>query len=132
MAYTVVKDTWIEKGLWHRKWGVLPGMSWKHELPFEQYLRDEMGDDSAGDDSTDDAADHMPHEASPIWSIFPALAPHQPSAVCAPNLPDNLQQPSDEGAGNAVQLLAGHFGGLFPADSDPRLDAPGVSSQVVP
>ncbi|KAH6982216.1 hypothetical protein BKA56DRAFT_731615 [Ilyonectria sp. MPI-CAGE-AT-0026] len=32
-AYTNVKANWVERGLWYRKWGQLPGMNWKHELP---------------------------------------------------------------------------------------------------
>lgn len=32
-AYTNVKANWVERGLWYRKWGQLPAMNWKHELP---------------------------------------------------------------------------------------------------
>lgn len=32
-AYTNVKANWVERGLWYRKWGQLPGMNWKHEFP---------------------------------------------------------------------------------------------------
>ncbi|KAH7019484.1 hypothetical protein EDB80DRAFT_203497 [Ilyonectria destructans] len=38
-AYTNVKANWVERGLWYRKWGQLPGMNWKHELPHD---RDEL------------------------------------------------------------------------------------------
>ncbi|XXG94773.1 hypothetical protein Hte_001031 [Hypoxylon texense] len=30
-AYENVKNTWVRRGIWNRKWGVLPGMVWKHE-----------------------------------------------------------------------------------------------------
>lgn len=43
-AYEVVKDTWTERGVWNTKWGVLPGMSWKHEQPLQDKVREEMGD----------------------------------------------------------------------------------------
>lgn len=39
-AYERVKNRWVERSIWHEKWGVLPGMSWKHELPLEELLRD--------------------------------------------------------------------------------------------
>lgn len=34
-AYEAVKDTWTKRGIWNEKWGILPGMSWKHEEPLE-------------------------------------------------------------------------------------------------
>ncbi|CAG8978556.1 hypothetical protein HYALB_00012430 [Hymenoscyphus albidus] len=44
-AYENLLNTWTKRGLWNKKWGVLPGMSWKHEQPFEEMLGEEMGDD---------------------------------------------------------------------------------------
>ncbi|KAN0073554.1 hypothetical protein V8E54_008774 [Elaphomyces granulatus] len=44
-AYENVKNTWTKRGIWNKRWGVLPGMSWKHEQPFEEMVREEMGDD---------------------------------------------------------------------------------------
>jgi hypothetical protein len=44
-AYENVKKTWTKRGIWNKRWGVLPGMSWKHEQPFEEMVREEMGDD---------------------------------------------------------------------------------------
>ena len=46
-AYEIVRNTWIERGIWNRKWGILPGMSWKHEKPLNEGLRDQMNDDPA-------------------------------------------------------------------------------------
>ncbi|KAG5790577.1 hypothetical protein H9Q69_010361 [Fusarium xylarioides] len=40
-AYENVKNTWIKRGIWNRKWGVLPGMSWKHEHPLEELIADD-------------------------------------------------------------------------------------------
>lgn len=34
-AYENVKKTWFKRGIWNRKWGILPGMSWKHEEPLD-------------------------------------------------------------------------------------------------
>ncbi len=44
-AYETVRSTWTKRGIWNRKWGVLPGMSWKHEQPLEEMLREEMGEE---------------------------------------------------------------------------------------
>ncbi|KAI0426542.1 hypothetical protein F5Y09DRAFT_318577 [Xylaria sp. FL1042] len=37
-AYEKVKDRWIEWGIWHDRWGILPGMWWKHERPVDELL----------------------------------------------------------------------------------------------
>ncbi|KAI9768628.1 MAG: hypothetical protein M1840_004825 [Geoglossum simile] len=31
-AYENVKNTWAKRGIWDRRWGILPGMSWEHEV----------------------------------------------------------------------------------------------------
>lgn len=35
-AYENVKNTWTKQGIWNGRWGILPGMLWKHELPFDE------------------------------------------------------------------------------------------------
>lgn len=40
-AYARVKDTWTKRGIWNREWGLLPGMSWKHEQSLEEMLRED-------------------------------------------------------------------------------------------
>jgi hypothetical protein len=42
-AYENVKNTWMKRGIWNGRWGILPGMSWKHERPLEE----EPADDAA-------------------------------------------------------------------------------------
>lgn len=34
-AYRNVKNSWINRNIWDDKWGILPGMSWKHERPLD-------------------------------------------------------------------------------------------------
>lgn len=34
-AYENIKNTWTKRGIWNKRWGILPGMSWKHEEPLE-------------------------------------------------------------------------------------------------
>lgn len=35
-AYEMVKSFWVKQKIWDQRWGILPGMSWKHEEPFEE------------------------------------------------------------------------------------------------
>lgn len=35
-AYENVKSMWVKRGVWDNKWGLIPGMSWKHERPLEE------------------------------------------------------------------------------------------------
>ncbi|KAF2968348.1 hypothetical protein GQX73_g5204 [Xylaria multiplex] len=37
-AYGNIKSKWVKWGLWHIKWGILPGMWWKHERPIAELL----------------------------------------------------------------------------------------------
>jgi len=39
-AYENIKNTWIKRKIWNSKWGILPGMSWRHEDPLEEELAD--------------------------------------------------------------------------------------------
>jgi hypothetical protein len=41
-AYENVKNTWTKRGIWDRRWGILPGMSWKHEGSFEELVADDF------------------------------------------------------------------------------------------
>ncbi|KAI4868606.1 hypothetical protein F4820DRAFT_445019 [Hypoxylon rubiginosum] len=45
-AYENVKNTWVKRRIWNRKWGMLPGMTWVHEQPLDQMLAEEMGVDT--------------------------------------------------------------------------------------
>lgn len=40
-AYENVKNTWTKRGIWNGRWGILPGMSWKHEGPLEEEAADD-------------------------------------------------------------------------------------------
>ena len=39
-AYENVKNTWTKRGIWNGRWGILPGMSWKHEEPLDEGTAD--------------------------------------------------------------------------------------------
>ncbi|KAF4445246.1 major royal jelly protein [Fusarium austroafricanum] len=70
VAYTRVKDTWVKREIWNVKWGVLPGMTWKHEQPLEEMLLEEMGPDpvpSQAEDATNSTEERP--------SLFRSLGP---------------------------------------------------------
>ncbi|KAF8852992.1 hypothetical protein BDZ45DRAFT_677987 [Acephala macrosclerotiorum] len=35
-----VKNAWTKRGIWNKRWGILPGMLWKHEEPLEEEAAD--------------------------------------------------------------------------------------------
>jgi hypothetical protein len=39
-AYENIKNTWTKRGIWNKRWGILPGMSWKHEEPLDEETAD--------------------------------------------------------------------------------------------
>lgn len=39
-AYKNVVETWQRRKIWNDRWGVMPGMVWKHEEPFEEETAD--------------------------------------------------------------------------------------------
>ena len=42
VAYENVKNAWTKQKTWISKWGVLPGMSWKHEGSFEEQAAESL------------------------------------------------------------------------------------------
>ncbi|KAK1771471.1 hypothetical protein QBC33DRAFT_523809 [Phialemonium atrogriseum] len=71
-AYERMKNTWMKRGIWNRKWGVLPGMSWKHEQSLEEMLLEGMGNDTPVQANRLEADRHETGEA-PARSIFGCL-----------------------------------------------------------
>ena len=39
-AYENIKSTWIRRRIWNERWGIMPGMLWKHEDPLEENIPD--------------------------------------------------------------------------------------------
>ncbi|KAK7936739.1 uncharacterized protein PG986_015177 [Apiospora aurea] len=37
-AYQAVRKAWTKRRIWDTEWGVLPGQSWRHERPLEDFL----------------------------------------------------------------------------------------------
>jgi hypothetical protein len=72
-AYEKVKNTWSKRGIWNKRWGVLPGMLWKHEEPLEE----ETADGPAPQANSVEIGSHEVGEASiitmngaPLRNIF--------------------------------------------------------------
>lgn len=53
MAYARLRVLWTKWDIWDTKWGVLPGMSWKHEYPFKKMLEERMLERRSPDDKPD-------------------------------------------------------------------------------
>ncbi|KAI1109833.1 hypothetical protein F5Y14DRAFT_391148 [Nemania sp. NC0429] len=94
MAYEKVKSTWTSRGIWNAKWGILPGMTWKHEDP-----------------PPPEAA----YTPSPVPASPRANVNHQGKPLLYPNLfstPPKLEHHSVFGASNTSQQGS-------PAEVDP-------------
>ncbi len=64
-----VRAAWKRWGVWHEKWGLMPGMQWQHERPLEEYLRDhglgEYPGPEAGDlPQTEDVTEGQPEDVT--------------------------------------------------------------------
>ncbi|KAI1734088.1 hypothetical protein F4680DRAFT_471394 [Xylaria scruposa] len=43
IAYEATKNIWIKRGIWDEKWGIMPGMSWRHEQQsHDEWLEQQM------------------------------------------------------------------------------------------
>lgn len=75
-AYERLKSAWTKRGIWNNKWGVLPGMSWKHEEPFEEMLRERLLQKGLAVDDPDEGepekAEEAPRQiAADTWTLPP-------------------------------------------------------------
>ncbi|KJZ72677.1 hypothetical protein HIM_07869 [Hirsutella minnesotensis 3608] len=95
-AYENVKNIWIKRQIWNRKWGILPGMCWKHEQPLDEMLAEEMGPDPA------------PCQANPPEGDGRGVgeASHAPRQIFGPPPPANLNHSSLSGLPNVSQELS--------------------------
>ncbi|KAI5857428.1 hypothetical protein GGS23DRAFT_600762 [Durotheca rogersii] len=69
-AYERVKKLWLDRGIWDKRWGVLPGMSWRHELPPENFMTYER----------------TPKESA-LWDDDPLIFPQKSSAKSGTKTP---------------------------------------------
>jgi hypothetical protein len=91
-AYERVKSAWIRRGIWDAKWGVLPGMQWKHEQPFDEMLREELGEDPVSSEANRPHNDPAP-TAQPKGRLSESGFPPE-SAPLVPPEPDVSQPPA--------------------------------------
>ena len=73
-AYDRVKARWKKWGVWNDNWGVLPGMSWQHERPLEDFLREQMLGEYPKPDSKDPSKTAS-EDSSPEPRSFRSAAP---------------------------------------------------------
>ena len=126
-AYEIVKNTWTKRGIWKTRWGVLPGISWKHEQPLED----------EGADGPIPVSETATRNAQPPVSNGAGQAPFPPLFGPLPQVePDHLQGPRDEEPLRFLpdpnsffhlrnaQPLADHEAGKAPFARDPPLFGP--------
>ncbi|KAI1161037.1 hypothetical protein F5B18DRAFT_469147 [Nemania serpens] len=118
-AYEEVKNTWINRGIWNVKWGILPGMSWKHEQPLEEMLQEEFGEEFRLPKAPRSPGKELiPQQESPLAVPRTTVANQQASAPLVPFsslfLPDAIPPPdvSDQQAS------------AFPNPSPPAVASP--------
>ncbi|KAK4107120.1 hypothetical protein N656DRAFT_785680 [Canariomyces notabilis] len=154
-AYERVKSAWIKRGIWNTKWGVLPGMSWKHERPFEDMLQEELGDDPGSEGvgradgnrsgTAEQAREGQDASRGPTYDVAETTGDKTLELHPRPHLfkPDqhvhveSSQRPRSRALGHSVQqtslakppLFAGGEAGNYIA-SDPPDDAPGSSQNA--
>ncbi|KAK8074551.1 hypothetical protein PG997_009214 [Apiospora hydei] len=80
-AYDNVKSIWVKRGIWYHRWGILPGMSWKHEQNLDAMLLEELGprpETGAERDGSEAREENM--TPRPIFG---------PADSAAPDIPDD-------------------------------------------
>jgi len=77
-AYNAIKHLWLSRGIWHRRWGQYPGMTWKHEEPFRLPENGDAVDTliasherKAVDEAKQRQWDNSPDDSSPEKSTGP-------------------------------------------------------------
>ncbi|EXF86239.1 hypothetical protein CFIO01_02298 [Colletotrichum fioriniae PJ7] len=81
--YEAIRAAWIERGIWDVRWGMLPGLSWKHEESLDNVLNRESGGKS-----------DTPRPAVPALSDHVALGGSS-SCVSVGLVLDNNKPPAD-------------------------------------
>jgi hypothetical protein len=69
-AYENVKNTWTKRGIWNNRWGILPGMSWKHEEPLEEDTTDDPAPQANPVENGNHEAPIMPMNEAPLGNIL--------------------------------------------------------------
>ncbi|KAG5997413.1 hypothetical protein E4U54_002361 [Claviceps lovelessii] len=78
-AYENVKQVWVRRRIWNSKWGLLPGMTWKHEHPLDEEDEEEDDDDDVVDQ---DHSEPQSCAQSAVLAVFPdpVLSPRSVSS----------------------------------------------------
>ncbi|KAI4131449.1 MAG: hypothetical protein LQ338_001191 [Usnochroma carphineum] len=126
MAYETVKKAWIKRGIWNKKWGILPGSSWKHEHPLEEMLREEMDDDAPPIQADELGGDRCGLEEASPRSISESLPPAEPNHEVSGLLDTSQPRLIAAIVSNAVESGDYGFGG-GPIQNPFRFLSPAVS-----
>ena len=120
IAYEHVKSIWTRRRIWNRRWCILPGMWWKHEQPFRDFVSDCTPFEAV-------PLGNGTHEASDISNMKSSGVPLQ----CTPRNPTTNPSRSDSsnvesslvevqhccGSDDTQKLRKGLFDGFEPTGS---------------
>ncbi|KLJ10844.1 hypothetical protein EMPG_09858 [Blastomyces silverae] len=140
-AYERVKATWIRRKIWNTKWGIMPGMVWKHEEPLETLTTDLPSNQVSPPRPANDRHDAEESPRPLAFDLLPSTfdspsEPEQPinTIILDPNGPVSGHQ-------NAVEPLRTHIiSPVLSSETDdrqtpdraspPRRESPHVSSNL--
>ena len=121
-AYENVKDIWTKRGIWNKRWGILPGMSWKHEEPFEEVMADDVAPQAS-------LAENGSHEAGEAPIIVTNGAPFRSISGHPTRNPSESSFPSpvksnDRHASQQGSSTYGYIARVESGDAEPSSSVP--------
>ncbi|KAH0425481.1 hypothetical protein CcaCcLH18_10940 [Colletotrichum camelliae] len=70
-AYEAIREVWTGRGIWDARWGILPGLSWKHEESLDDVLDRELGGKSDTCQTVVSALSDVPNFSGQIYELHP-------------------------------------------------------------
>lgn len=107
-AYEIVKSTWMKRGIWNEDWGILPGMSWKHEAPLEA----KISDGPTSIQANPPVGSKHEAEASPARSTFVTHTPFNGNEKVFGSLSFLEEHPPKDGSSDAEAAPGSNIIGL--------------------
>lgn len=134
-AYNNVKSTWVNRGIWDKEWGIIPGMSWKHERP--KGLRTLSEPSPAPNSAQTDFVGGVNGGAKVARPGFKDTSPAHANSFAATNARAGAESRVSEDM-NAFQSFTGPhisarrplFGDPFPTHLDPFADTNGRGTGI--
>ncbi|KAI9835506.1 MAG: hypothetical protein M1837_003708 [Sclerophora amabilis] len=123
-AYENVKNTWTTRGMWNERWGLLPGMSWKHEEPLEE---EETDEDPASISTKPSVNGSHVAEQAPLRRLFGSPSPVGSNQLQASSITSTSQQ----GLSADIDFAAIENGDAVRSPSPSNSPRPGTGKRVL-